>query len=47
MEKRIFAVDDFIVGKGEQKILGESVEKRKGEFVVLVFTVDGVGRKIF
>src|ERR1700740_3550678 len=47
MEQRIFAVHDFIVGEGKNEIFAESINEREGDFVVFVFAVDGVGRKIF
>src|SRR6266446_2817874 len=47
VEKRVFAVDDFVVGEGEQEILGGGVKKRKGEFVVLIFAMNGIVGKIF
>jgi hypothetical protein len=30
MEKRIFAMHDFVVGEGQNKIFGESVEEGEG-----------------
>src|SRR3989454_12740155 len=45
VEKRVFAVHDFVVGKGEEEILGEGVEEGESELIVLVFAMDGVVRK--
>ena len=42
VEQRVFAMNDFIVGEGEEEIFGEGVEEREGEFIVLVFAMDGV-----
>ena len=42
MKERIFSMDDFVVGEGKKKIFGEGVEEREGEFIVLVFAMDGV-----
>jgi len=47
VEQRIFAVDDFIVREGQNKIFAESVHERKGDFVVFVLAVDGVSGKYF
>ncbi len=47
VEQRIFSVDDFIVGEGKLEILGEGVEERKRELIVLVLAMNGVVRKIF
>ena len=46
MEKRVFAVDDFVVGEREKEIFGEGIEERESEFVVFIFAVDGVVGKI-
>ena len=46
VKERAFSVDDFIVGEGEDEIFGEGVEHRESDFVVLVFAVDGIERKI-
>src|SRR5437879_2778316 len=46
VKKRVFAVDDFVVGEGEKEIFGESIKERKGEFVVLVLAMNGIVRKI-
>src|SRR5947208_2947495 len=43
---RVFAVDDFVVGKGKQEIFRESIKERKSEFVVLVLAMDRVMGKI-
>ena len=46
VEKRVLAVDDFVVGKGKQEIFGEGVKKGKSKFVVLVLAMNGVMGKI-
>ena len=46
VEERVFAVDDFVVGEGQDEIFGECVEQGKGELVLLVFAVDRVGGEI-
>jgi len=46
VEKGVFSVNDFVMGKGQHEILGEGVDEGKGDLVVLVFAVDGIGRKI-
>src|SRR5205807_4258215 len=33
--------------KGQHEIFGERVDEGEGDFVVLVFAVNGIGRKIF
>ena len=33
VEEGIFAVDDFVVGEGQNEIFGEGVEKREGELL--------------
>src|SRR6266487_1794140 len=45
VEKRVFAVDDFVVREGKQEILCEGVEEGKSELVVLIFAMDRVVRK--
>ena len=47
VEERVFAVDDFVVRKGKEKIFGEGVEQRKSELIVFVFAMDGIVREIF
>ena len=47
VKQRILAVDDFVVGKGQNEIFAEGVEQRKSDFVVFVLAVDGIGGKIF
>ncbi len=47
VEERVFAVDDFVVGKREKEIFGEGIEERESKFVVFVFAVDGVVGKVF
>ena len=46
VEERIFAMDDFVVREGKHEIFGESINERKGDFVVLVFPVNGIGGEI-
>ncbi len=46
VEKRILAVNDFVVRKRQHKVFGESIEHRKGELVLVVFAMDGVGGEI-
>ncbi len=46
VEERIFAVDDFVVGKGQNEIFAEGVDQGKSDFVVFVLAVDGIGGKI-
>ena len=40
--QRPLAVDDLVVGEGEDEVLVEGVDQAEGEFVVVVFAVDGV-----
>src|SRR5260370_1474611 len=47
VEKRVFSVDDFVVGEGKQKVFGKGVEEREGEFVMFVLTMHGIVGKIF
>ena len=47
VEERVFAVNDFVVGKGKNEIFAEGVDQRKGDLVVFVFAIDGIGGKIF
>ena len=47
VEERVFAVNDFVVGKGENEIFAEGIDQRKGDFVVFVLTIDGISGKIF
>src|SRR5262249_30016285 len=47
VEERVFAVDDLVVGEGQHEILGEGVDKGEGNFVVLVFAIDGIRREVF
>jgi len=47
VEKRVFSVDDFVVRERKQEIFREGVKQREREFVVLVFAMDGVVRKVF
>src|SRR5438876_2454111 len=46
VEKRVFAVDDFVVGEGEKEVLGEGIKQRKSEFVVFVLAMNGIVRNI-
>ncbi len=46
VEQRVFAMDDFVVGKGKQKVFGEGIEQGESEFVVFVFAMNGIVRKI-
>src|ERR1700682_176611 len=46
VEKRIFAVDNFVVRERQHEVLGESVEHREGELVLMVFAMNGVGGEI-
>src|SRR5258708_39743036 len=47
VEKRALSVNDFVVREGKKEILGEGVEQRGGEVVVLVLAMDGVVGKVF
>src|SRR5438876_8203303 len=47
VEKRVFAVDDFVVGEGEKEVLGEGIKQRKSEFVVFVLAMNRVVGKVF
>ena len=47
VKKRIFSMDDFVVGERKKEIFSEGVEKRECELVVFVFTVDRIVGKIF
>jgi len=47
VKKRVFSMDDFVVGKRKQEILAEGVKEREREIVVLVLAVNGIGGKIF
>ena len=47
VEERVFAVNDFVVGKGENEIFAEGIDQRKSDFVVFVLTIDGISGKIF
>jgi len=47
MEEGAFAVDDFVVGEGQEEIFREGVEEGEGEFVLVEFAVDGVGGEVF
>lgn len=47
VKKRIFSVDDFVMGEREKKIFRESIEQGKGQFVVFVLAMHGIVRKIF
>src|SRR5258708_39634299 len=47
VEKRIFAVDDFVVGEGKQTVFGKGVEEREGEFVMFVLTMHAIAGEIF
>ena len=46
-EHGALAVDHFIVGEGQNEVLGEGVEQREGQVVVVVTAVDGILRHIF
>src|SRR5260221_14742130 len=46
VEKRIFAVDDFVVGERQNEIFGEGIEEGKSELVLVEFTVNGILREI-
>src|SRR5258708_217491 len=46
VEKRIFAVDDFVVGERQNEIFGEGVEEGKSQLVLVKSTVDGILREI-
>src|SRR5256886_14732415 len=47
VKKRIFAVDDFVVGEGKQEIFRESIKERESEFVVFVLAMNRVVGKVF
>src|SRR6266436_1656757 len=47
VQQGVFAMDDFVVGEGKNKIFAESVDERKRDFVVFVLAVDGISGKIF
>ena len=42
VEERVFAVHDFVMREGKHEIFGESINERKGDFVVLVLAVDRI-----
>src|SRR5258708_3229788 len=44
--KRIFAVDDFVVGARQNEIFGEGIEEGKSELVLVEFTVNGILREV-
>src|ERR1700681_1520470 len=46
VEERVLAVNDFVMGEGQNEIFGEGVEQRKGQLVLLIFAVDRVGGEI-
>ncbi len=46
VEQRVFAMDDFVVGKGEKEIFRECVKQGKSELVVFVLAMNGIVGKI-
>ena len=47
VEKRVFAMNDFIMGEGKKEIFSEGIKQREGELVVLVLAMNRIVRKIF
>ena len=47
VQQRVFAMDDFIVGKRQNEIFAEGIDEGKRDFVVFVLAVDGISGKIF
>ena len=43
VDQRVLAVNDFVMGKGKNKVFAERVDQRKGDFVVFVLAVDRIG----